>query len=67
MPKFPVTLLQSPTTPAEEVKNLCVTFDNHACKVCHACYYHLRDLQCICKVLTVDTALLVPTPWSVFE
>ena len=34
------------------------TFVSHVGKVCHACYYHVRDLQRICKFLTVDTAVL---------
>ena len=65
IPKFPVTLLQSSITPAEEVKSLGVTFDSektfdsHVGKVCHACYYYLRDLQCICRFLTVDSAILL--------
>ena len=49
LPNFPVTFLQSSITPAEKVKNLCVTpdsedtFDSHTGKVCRACYYHLQD------------------------
>ena len=34
------------------------TFDNYIAKVCHACYYHLRDMQRVHKFLTVDTANL---------
>ena len=63
--KFLVTFVQSSTTSEVEVKNLGVTFDlgntldSHVGKVCLACYYHLRDLRCICEFLTVDTAFLV--------
>ena len=35
------------------------TFDNFIAKVCHACYYLLRDLRHIRKLLTADTAVLV--------
>ena len=59
MPNLHITFLQSSIRLAEEVKkNLGVTFksenpfDNHVGKVCHACYYYLRDLQHICKFLT---------------
>ena len=51
--------------PAEEVKNLGVTFDSedtfdsHVGKVYRACYYHLRDLRHINKLIVVDTAVLL--------
>ena len=35
------------------------TFDSPVGKVCYACYYHLRDLQCIHKFLTFDTVAFV--------
>ena len=65
IPKFAVKFLQSSIIPAEEVKNLGVTFDSEdifgseVSKVCHACYYHLRCLQCIRKFLTFDTAVVL--------
>ena len=49
-PIFLVTFLQSSITPAEEVKNLGVTFDtentigSHIYKVCCVYCYHPRDL-----------------------
>ena len=64
-PSFPVSLLQNNISPSVEVKNLAVIFDsdnffdNHVAKVCRACYYHLRDLQRICKFLGVETAILL--------
>ena len=64
-PNFLILFLHSSISSAVEVKNLGVTFvqentfDNHTAKVCHACYYHFRDLQHICEFLTVDTAVLV--------
>ena len=51
--------------PAEDVKNLGVTFDleesfdSHVGTVCCACYYHLRDLQHNHKVLTLYAAVLL--------
>ena len=51
--------------PTNEVKNLGVTFDSgntfasHITKVCHACYYHLKDFRCISKFLSVETAALL--------
>ena len=44
-----------------------VTFDSgnafasHITKVCHACYYHLKDFRCIRKFLSVETAALLAT------
>ena len=64
-PNFPVSLLQNNISPSMEVKNLGVifdsdnSFDNHVAKVCQACYYHLRDLQRICKFLSVETPILL--------
>ena len=63
-PNFPVPLLQNNISPLVEVKILGLifdsdnSFDNHIAKVCRACYCHLRDLQQICKFLSVDTAIL---------
>ena len=64
-PKFLVKFLQNSIMPAGEEKNTGVTFDSedtfdrNVGKVCHVCYYHLRDLRHICKFLTVDTAVLL--------
>ena len=49
IPIFSVIFLQSSivlgvTCDSENI------FDNHTGKVCHACYYHLRDLRHICVV-----------------
>ena len=47
IPKFPVTFLQSSITPAEEIKNLGITFDSEDTFVSHVgkvYYYYLRDL-----------------------
>ena len=35
------------------------TFTSHITKVCHACYHHLKDLRCIRKFLSVETAALL--------
>ena len=35
------------------------TFESNICKVCCACYYHLRDLQHFHKFLTFDFAILL--------
>ena len=58
-------LLGNSITSTDEVKNLGVTFDfanifaGHITKVCRACYYHLKDLGCIQKFLSVETAALL--------
>ena len=57
--KFYVIFLQSSITQAEEVKKTVDSFDGHISKFCCACHYHLRDLQCVHKFLTVNTAVLV--------
>ena len=65
MQKFSTQFLGNSISPTNEVKNLGVTFDSgntfasHITKVCHACYYHLKDFRCICKFLIVDTANLL--------
>ena len=64
-PNFPVPLLQNNISPSVEVKNLGVifdsdnSFDNHVAKICRACYYHLRDLRRIRKLLSDKTAILL--------
>ena len=64
-PNFPIPLLQNNISPSVEVKNLGVIFDsdnffdNHVAKICHACYYHLRNLRRIRKFLSDDTAILL--------
>ena len=63
--KFPTQLLGNSISPTNTVKNLGVTFDSgntftsHITKVCHACYYHLKDLRRIRKFLSVETAALL--------
>ena len=63
--KFPTQLLGTSISSIDTVKNLGVTFDSgntftsHITKVCHACYYHLRDLRHIHKFLSVETAALL--------
>ena len=65
MLKFHTQLLQNSIFPTNEVKNLGVTFDsgntfaNHITKVNCACYYHLKDLMCIRKFLSVETTALL--------
>ena len=65
MQKFPIQFLGNSISPTNEVKNLGVTFDSgntfasHITKVCRACYYHLKDLRCIFKFLSVKTAALL--------
>ena len=65
MQKFPTQFLGNFISPTNEVKNLGVTFDfgntfaSHITKVCHACYYHLKDFRCIRKFLSVETAALL--------
>ena len=63
--KFPTQLLRNSISPSDTFKNLGVTFDSgntftsHITKVCRACYYHLKDLRCIRKFLSVETAALL--------
>ena len=65
MQKFPTQFLENSISPTNEVKNLGVTFDSgntfasHITKVCHACYYHLKDFRRIHKFLSVETAALL--------
>ena len=52
-------------SPTDTVKNLGVTFDSgntftsHITNMCHACYYHFKDLRHIRKFLSVETAALL--------
>ena len=63
--KFPTQLLGNFISPIDTIKNLGVTFDSgntftsHITNICHACYYHLKDLRRIRKFLSVDTAALL--------
>ena len=65
MQKFPTQFFGNSISPTNEVKNLGVTFDSgntfasHITKVCRACYYHLKDLRCIRKFLSMETAVLL--------
>ena len=51
--KFPTQLLGNSISHTDTVNNLGVTFDSgstftsHITNMCHACYYHLKDLRCI--------------------
>ena len=65
MQKFPTQFLRNSISPTNELKNLGVNFDSgntfasHIIKVCHACYYHLKDFRRIRKFLSVETAALL--------
>ena len=56
MQNFPTQLFGNSISPTDIVKTLGVTFDSgntfasHITKVCHACYYHLKDLRHIRKI-----------------
>ena len=62
---FPIQRLGNSLSPTDIVKNLGVTFHSgntftsHIAKVCHACYYHLKDLKRTRKFLSVETAALL--------
>ena len=63
--KFPTQLLGNSISPTDTVKNLSVifesgnTFANHITNTCCACYYHLKDLRHIRKLLSVETTALL--------
>ena len=63
--KFPTQLLGNSISPTDPVKNLGVTFDSgntftsHITNMCRTCYYHLKDLRCIRKFLSVEIAALL--------
>ena len=63
--KFPTQLVGNSSSPTDTVKNLGVTFDSgntftsYITNMCHACYYHLKDLRRIHKFLSVETAALL--------
>ena len=63
--KFPTQLLGNSISPTDTVKNLGVIFDSgntftsHITNMCRAYYYHLKDLRCIRKFPSVDTAALL--------
>ena len=65
MQKYPTQFLGNSIAPTNEVKNLGVIFDtentfaSHVTKVCRACYYHLKDLRCIRKFLSVEIPVLL--------
>ena len=70
MKKIPILLLGNSIFLTNDLKNLCVTFDSentyasHITKVCHSCYYHIKDLRCIWKSLSVETATLLANSMS---
>ena len=61
--KCPTQFLGNSISPTNEVKNLGVSFDSgntfasHITKVCHACYYHLKDFRWICKLRALNLDL----------
>ena len=64
--KFPTQLLGNSISPIDTVKNLGVTLDSGNTFTSHItymrqpeCYYHLKDLRCICKFLSVETTALL--------
>ena len=65
MQKFSIQFLGNSISPTNEVKDLGVTFDSRntfaslISKVCHACYYHLKDFRRIRKFLSVETTALL--------
>ena len=65
MQKSATKFLGNSISPTNKVKNLGVTYNcgytfaSHITKVCHACYYHLKDLRHIQKFLSVETAALL--------
>ena len=62
---FPVSLLGNIMEPAESVKILGVILDvensmqRHVANLCHISYYHLRELQRVCRYLNYETAVKV--------
>ena len=62
---FPIELLGVKTNPAKSARNLGVIFDknftfrSHISVVCNSCFYHMRDLRCICRHLDLDSAKLL--------
>ena len=60
-------MLSQNFTQAISAQNLEVTFDNienfrqHISQTCHCCFYHIRDLRCICHIylyIIIATALV---------
>ena len=62
---FPIELLGVKTNSAKSARILGVMFDftfhSHIYVVCNSCFYHMRDLRCICRHLDLDSANLLPT------
>ena len=62
---FPVSLLGNSLEPAESVENLGVILDEensmqrHVANLCCICYYHLRELQRVCRYLNHEIAVRV--------
>ena len=62
---FPMSFLGNIMEPAESVKNLGVILDaensmqRHLANLCRTCYYHLRELQRVCRYLNHETAVKV--------
>ena len=65
MQEYPTQFLENSISHTNEFKNLDVTFDSgntfssDITKVCHACYYHLKDFRHIRKIFSVETAALL--------
>ena len=64
---FPVSILGNETMPNVNSKNLGVYFDSqfnfkkHISKICSSCFYHIRDLFRIRKLISFDTAKTIAT------
>ena len=64
---FPIKILDNSTSPALSCRNLGVGFDSnlnykaHISQTCRSCFYHIRDLRRIRKVLSLDTAKTLAT------
>ena len=59
---FPCLSLGQDTNPSSSAKHLGVVFDSslnfrkHLSQTCRACFYHIRDLRRIRKILSLDLA-----------
>ena len=57
---FPCLILGQDTNPSASAKNLGAVFDSslnfrkHISQTCRACFYHIRDLRRIRKILSLD-------------
>ena len=64
---FPTHILNQIVTPAPSVSNLGVNFDEslnfkqHISKTCRCCFYHICDLRCIRRFLSLSVAKTIAT------